>query len=174
MNRSKPSRLACLALVGCCAAASALATNPPDAQAAPAQNSVNNVAMAPKAQAPSEPAVDAGTAAANTVNYQGVMVSIDPATGRLREPTAEEREKLAAAIRQQGAASVSAGSTSPPLNEEQARATLRRRTKGPPGLSMQLPMSRESYLMVDRKADGSLDIHHDDDKKLQSVKVVEQ
>jgi len=65
---------------------------------------------------------------------QGMQAAIDPATGRLRAPTATERQALAAPSSAAGAPSARR-----PRDEAEAQRTLRR---GPRGMSMQLPDSR--------------------------------
>lgn len=101
------------------------------------------------------------------VVFQGVQVAIDPATGRLREPTAAEREALSRAMLQKRAADavkpLAAGER--PRNAAEARATLKVRRAGRVGMSMQVPEDQLNYLEATRKADGTLDVHHRGDAK---------
>lgn len=99
--------------------------------------------------------------AEKTVVYQGVQVAIDPVTGRLRQPTAAERQALTAAMLQQRAARLRARGVNRPMNELEARATIKRHSRGLIGMSMQLPVSQMSYVTAERQPDGSLSIHHE-------------
>jgi hypothetical protein len=91
------------------------------------------------------------------VAQQGVQAAIDPATGRLRAPTAAERQAL-----------VSTQATRPvagqrPRTEAEALSTLKLNRKGRIGMSMQVPESQFNYLTAQRNADGSISIRHEGD-----------
>ena len=103
-----------------------------------------------------------------TVAVQGVQVAIDPATGRLREPTAAERAALSEALLEQSRLprrSVSGTEFVRPLTEQEARATTRklRLSNGVEVTGMDLPESLVSSLVAEKKADGSVVIHHQGD-----------
>ncbi|WP_266156351.1 post-PEP-CTERM-1 domain-containing protein [Dyella silvatica] len=106
--------------------------------------------------------------APQSVTVQGVQVAIDPATGRLREPTAAEREALSKAMQQNAqqqsrAAAMSGNTFVRPLTEQDAKATTRtlRLRNGTEVVGMDLPESLVSNLVAEQQADGSLRIHHD-------------
>jgi acyl-coenzyme A thioesterase PaaI-like protein len=114
-------------------------------------------------------AVDqAAAGASTTVAVEGVQVAIDPATGRLREPTAAERAALSKALIERAVQSrsnqLSASGTDfvRPLTEQDARATTRklRLRNGVEVTGMDLPESLVSSLVAEKQADGSLHIHH--------------
>jgi hypothetical protein len=113
-------------------------------------------------------AADKGTAApaqaAVSVNVQGVQVAIDPATGRLVEPTAVQRTALSEAMQQRAERNALAPrqAGAAPRNEAEARATLRtvRLNNGTTVVGMDLPEDLMSSLVAERNADGSLSIHH--------------
>ena len=88
-----------------------------------------------------------------TVSYQGVQVSIDPATGRIRPPTDAERKALSTALGVQGAR---------PRTEAEALSTLKRSRTGRIAASIQVPESQFNYLVAERNADGTLRVHHQD------------
>lgn len=106
--------------------------------------------------APVQPAI--------SVNVQGVQVAIDPATGRLVQPTAAQRAALSRAMQKRAASNAvmprKIGAA--PRNEAEARATLRtvRLRNGRTAVGMDLPENLMSSLFAERKADGSLSIHH--------------
>jgi acyl-CoA thioesterase FadM len=103
------------------------------------------------------------TAAPQTVVVQGVQVAIDPATGRLREPTAEERAALSKAF---GAQSVSAAklSAGQPRTAAEAKSTFRSVSldNGVRAKAVRVPQELMSSVVAERQPDGSLSIHHDD------------
>lgn len=92
-----------------------------------------------------------------TVAYQGVQVSIDPATGRIRPPTDAERQALSQALGVQGTREPPR-----PRTEAEARSTLKRSGTGRIAASMQVPESQFNYLVAERNADGTLRVHHQD------------
>ena len=104
----------------------------------------------------------------STVVVQGVQVAIDPATGRLREPTAAERAALSKALLDQamqnrGSQQGSSGTDFVrPQTEQDARATTRklRLRSGVEVTGMDLPESLVSSLAAEKRADGSVVIHH--------------
>ncbi|HEY2618132.1 MAG TPA: hypothetical protein VGI78_12390 [Acetobacteraceae bacterium] len=103
-----------------------------------------------------------------TVAVQGVQVAIDPATGRLREPTAAERDALSKALIDQAMQNRSSQRNASgtdfvrPLTEQDARATTRksRLSSGVEVTSVDLPESLVSSLVAEKQADGSLLIYH--------------
>lgn len=90
-----------------------------------------------------------------TVSYQGVQVSIDPATGRIRPPTDAERQTLSTALGVQ-----STREPPRPRTEAEALSTLKRSSTGRIGASMLVPQSQLNYLVAERNADGTLRVHH--------------
>lgn len=111
-----------------------------------------------------------------TVYVQGVQVAIDPATGHLVEPTAAQRTALsnAMAARAAIAAPRSIGTTPIPRNEAEARATFHTITlkNGHKAVGMALPENLMSSIVAERRADGSLSIHHEgDDNAATNVEV---
>jgi len=103
---------------------------------------------APQPQAPSRAA--------------GVQVAIDPATGKLREPTAAERAAYSKAFQaRQARLSAISGQ---PLTNAAAKTTLRKVTlgNGVKATGMRLPQSRMTSLVATRAADGTITIQHDD------------
>lgn len=103
-----------------------------------------------------------------SVTVQGVQVAIDPVTGRLREPTAAEREALSKAMlqdaqRQSQSGSLSSNAFVRPLTEQDAKATTRtlRLRNGVQVTGMDVPESLISSLVAEQQPDGSLRIHHD-------------
>lgn len=107
----------------------------------------------------------------STVMFQGVQVAIDPATGRLREPTDAERQALTRAMQQKQAADavtpLAAGQR--PRNAAEAKATLKTHRTGRVGMSMQVPEDQLNYLEAERQADGRLSIHHQGDTQPSSA-----
>ncbi|KAF1008174.1 MAG: hypothetical protein GAK28_01153 [Luteibacter sp.] len=101
-------------------------------------------------------------AAPQTVMVQGVQVAIDPATGRLREPTAAERAALAKAFQVQQD-KVSALSAQPRTAAE-ARSTFRtvNLANGVRAQAVRVPQELMSSVVAERNADGTVSIHHDD------------
>lgn len=112
-----------------------------------------------------------------SVTVQGVQVAIDPATGQLVAPTAEQRAALSRAMLEQSAAAPAARSMrradATPRNEAEARQTLRtiRLHNGGQALGMEVPESLMSSLVAERRADGSLDIHHQGDSPRAATEV---
>lgn len=101
-----------------------------------------------------------------SVNFQGVQVAIDPATGRLIAPTAVQRAALSKAMgAQSGAAGLrtAAGKSQRPRTEAEALKTLKRSSTGRYAASMQVPDSLMSGLVAERQLDGSITIHHQDE-----------
>ena len=100
--------------------------------------------------------------APQTVMVQGVQVAIDPATGRLREPTAAERAALAKAFQVQQD-KVSALSAQPHTAAD-ARSTYRtvNLANGVSAQAVRVPQELMSRIVAERNADGSVSIHHDD------------
>jgi acyl-CoA thioesterase FadM len=102
-------------------------------------------------------------AAPQTVVVQGVQVAIDPATGRLREPTAEERAALSKAF---GAQNVSAAklSAGQPRTAAEAKTTFRSVSldNGVRAKAVRVPQELMSSVVAERQPDGTLSIHHDD------------
>ncbi|WP_449426576.1 post-PEP-CTERM-1 domain-containing protein [Rhodanobacter lindaniclasticus] len=100
------------------------------------------------------------------MTVQGVQVAIDPATGQLVAPTAEQRAALSRAMLEQSAAAPAARSArranAAPRDEAEARQTLHtiRLQNGGHALGMEVPESLMSSLAAERRADGSLSIHH--------------
>jgi hypothetical protein len=101
-------------------------------------------------------------AASQSVMFQGVQVAIDPATGRVRAPTAAEREALSKAMLQPSAVRTKAGAVARPQTRADALKTLKRSRTGKYAASMQVPESMMSGLVAERRADGSISVHHDD------------
>ncbi len=126
-------------------------------------------AVEPQASAPTD----------SSVTMQGVQVAIDPATGRLVAPTAAQREALSRAMLQratQAPARHTLGQPAAPRNEAEARATFRtiRLKNGRTAVGMALPENLMSNLMVERRADGSLNIHHEGDSDDAAAQEVSQ
>ncbi|TCV92299.1 hypothetical protein EC912_1074 [Luteibacter rhizovicinus] len=118
-------------------------------------------------------AADTPQAAQQTVTLQGVQVAIDPATGRLREPTAAERAALSQAI---GAKALQQSAfVGQPLNEVEARSTFKKVQfrNGATATSVKVPASLMSSVVAERLPDGSLAIHHDDGQTPSSSKAPE-
>lgn len=106
-------------------------------------------------------------AQATSVTVQGVQVAISP-TGQLVAPTPEQRAALSRAMLQQSA-TVSTkrtlGQPAAPRNEAEARATFHtfKLRNGHAAVGMALPENLMSSLVAERRADGSLSIHHEGD-----------
>lgn len=105
-------------------------------------------------------------AEATSVTVQGVQVAISPTTGQLVAPTAEQRAALSRAMLQQSASAPpkigTLGQSAAPRNEVEARATFRtlKLRNGHAAVGMALPENLMSSLVAERRADGSLSIHH--------------
>ena len=101
-----------------------------------------------------------------SVTVQGVQVAIDPVTGQLVAPTAKQRAALSKAMLQQAATAPrqlgARGEPAAPRNEAEARATFRtiRLRSGHTVVGMELPENLMSNLVAERRADGTLSIHH--------------
>jgi hypothetical protein len=95
------------------------------------------------------------------VAQQGVQAAIDPATGRLRAPTAAERKALANTSQSLQATRPVAGQR--PRTEAEALSTLKVNRRGRIGMSMQVPDSQFNYLTAHRNADGTISIGHEGD-----------
>lgn len=113
-----------------------------------------------------------------SMNVQGVQVAIDPATGRLVAPTAEQRAALSRAMLEQSAANASAAraglrGTAVPRNEADALRTFRniRLQNGRQAMGMDVPESLMSSLEAERHADGSVSIHHQGDIRQTATEV---
>jgi len=89
------------------------------------------------------------------------VVAIDPATGKLRAPTAAERAAYskAAQVRQNRVSAL----TGQPRTNADAVKTSRKITlhSGAKATGMRLPQERMSSVVATREADGTLSIHHD-------------
>ena len=96
-----------------------------------------------------------------TVMVQGVQVAIDPATGRLREPTAAERARLSAAMLQPKSSLVAGGR---PRTEAEARSTFVKThlSSGATVTRVTVPQSLTNSVVAERMPDGGLNVHHDD------------
>ena len=107
----------------------------------------------------------AGTQQTSTT-VQGVQVAIAPATGRLVAPTAAQRAALSRAMVQQSALAPRTrdilGQPAAPRNEMEARKTFHtfQLKNGHQAVGMALPENLMSSLVAERRADGSLNIHH--------------
>jgi len=90
------------------------------------------------------------------------VVAIDPATGKLRAPTAAEQAAYAkgAQLRQSRVSAL----TGQPRTNAEAVKTARKVTlrSGAKATGMRLPLERMTSVVATREADGSLSIHHDD------------
>lgn len=114
------------------------------------------------------------------VTVQGVQVAIDPATGQLVAPTAEQRAALSRAMLEQQSAAAPAARgmrrvDATPRNEAEAQQTLRtiRLQNGGQALGMEVPESLMSSLVAERRADGSLNIHHQGDSPQAATEVTQ-
>lgn len=105
-----------------------------------------------------EPAAD-DTAAAGS--FAGATVAIDPATGRLRAPTAAEQAKLRAAVssRVRTADPMSIAKPGPKTRAE-AERTMKRHPDG--RVSMQVSEDMMSFVTATQLEDGSIVIGHGD------------
>ena len=110
-----------------------------------------HAAEAPKSDAP------------QTVVVQGVQVAIDPSTGRLREPTAEERAALSKAFGTQGV-TASKLSVGQPRTAAEAKSTFRTVSlgNGIHAKAVRVPQELMSSVVAERQPDGTLSVHHDD------------
>lgn len=85
----------------------------------------------------------------------GMKAAIDPATGRLRQPSAAEMRALQAKA-SQGRMTTLRGVV--PRNEAEARRTLRKLPRG--GYAIRVPEDRMSTLTATTRADGSVRVEH--------------
>ena len=83
-----------------------------------------------------------------TSNLSGAKIAVDSATGRFRSPTAEEAQRLAAAMRQ--------------FLSDKGRYTENRGAvqHGNGTTSMVVPLSRLNFIVARRNDDGSLSVEH--------------
>lgn len=93
-----------------------------------------------------------------TGTFNGVTVAIDPATGRLRAPTAAELAALRKAA-PRGADRMSIAKPGPKTRAE-AERTTRRHKDG--HVSMQVSEDMMSHVVATQQADGSIVIQHAD------------
>lgn len=119
------------------------------------------IALATTAHAAEAPKTATPTETQN-VFVQGVQVAIDPSTGRLREPSAEERAALSKAF-QVKAGRVSSLSSAPRTAAE-SKATFRTvsLSHGVRAKAVRVPQELMSSVVAERAPDGTLAIHHDD------------
>lgn len=99
----------------------------------------------------------AGDAAQDADMYfNGIKVAIDPATGRLRQPTPEEATALRASVRLMPSAR-GKGKTMPATRAD-AQRTIRKAADG----SISAQVSEDMLLSVEatRQADGSIKVTH--------------
>jgi len=96
-----------------------------------------------------------------TGSYAGVTVAIDPATGRLRAPTAAEQAKLRTSVSSRIRAADTMSIARPgPKTIAEARRTMRRDASGM--MSMQVPEELMSQVTAHQLEDGSIVISHGD------------
>ncbi|NLA67778.1 MAG: hypothetical protein GX856_05955 [Gammaproteobacteria bacterium] len=96
-----------------------------------------------------------------TASYADVTVAIDPATGRLRAPTAAEQAALRAAVRPVArAADPAAGAKPMPRTRAEALRTFRRHADG--SISMETSEDMMSFVTATQREDGSIVIQHGD------------
>lgn len=94
---------------------------------------------------------------------QSQQAAVDPASGKLRAPTLEERAALSAAqksIDAKQAALLRAGGAQRPATEADALKTLRTSRRGK---AIIVPESLTSSLVAEKSADGRLHIQHQGD-----------
>lgn len=112
------------------------------------------------------------------VTVAGVKVGIDPATGKLRPLSSEERQQLGLAMRgnqQRRVEPAHAGKKGFVMPRTEAEALATRRALPGGGTAVQVPESRMSDLVVERAADGGLRIGHGDaDHGLAPVAAAEE
>ena len=97
--------------------------------------------------------------------FNGVKVAIDPATGRLRQPTAAEIQALRASVQQMPVSS--ARGKAMPKTRADAQRTLRKRADG----SLKAKVSEDMLLSLEatRQADGTVKITHAGDVAAQEA-----
>jgi len=122
-------------------------------------------------------AANAAEPQATSVTVQGVQVAISP-TGQLVAPTPEQRAALSRAMLQQSAIASpkrTLGQPVAPRNEAEARATFHtfKLRNGHTAVGMALPENLMSSLVAERRADGSLSIHHAGDTQQSAPASVE-
>ena len=102
-----------------------------------------------------------------TVASQGVQVAIDPATGRIRTPSAADRKAINQAAQRSQLQNRATGSVAGqrPRTESEALSTLRINKKGRVGMAMQVPDNQFNYLTATRNADGSISVRHEGDSE---------
>lgn len=111
--------------------------------------------------------------APRAIAAQGVQVAIDPATGKLREPTAAERAAYSKAFQARQSRGTSL-STQPRTNADAMKTIRQINTRsGAHATGMRLPQERMSSVVAARAADGSVSIHHDDHGAQAAPKVPE-
>lgn len=93
--------------------------------------------------------------AADTGFNPGMKAAIDPATGKLRQPTAAEMR----ALQVKAAQNPTGLRSNAPRNEAEARRTLRSLPNG--GYKIRVPEDRMSTVTATVQADGSVRIGHD-------------
>ena len=95
--------------------------------------------------------------------FNGVKVAIDPATGRLRQPTPDEIQALRANVKQMPAARAKAM----PATRADAQRTIRKMADG----SVMAQVSEDMMLGVEatRQADGTVKITHAGDAAAQEA-----
>ena len=91
--------------------------------------------------------------------FAGVKVAIDPATGRLRAPTAEEIRQLRETAGVTAPAAAAMRGKRAPRNEAEARQTVRRHATGS-GVMAEVPEDRMSALVATQTADGRIVLKH--------------
>lgn len=100
-------------------------------------------------------------AAAGTDNEAGyapgMKAAIDPATGRLRQPSAAEMRALQAKASPSRMATLRGAI---PRNEAEARKTVRKLPRG--GYAIRVPEDRMSTVTAAVQADGSVQVRHAD------------
>ena len=87
-----------------------------------------------------------------TLYFNGVKVSIDPATGRLRQPTAEELNALRASVKQMPASRSLAKPL--PATRADAQRTIRKMRDG--SVRAQISEDMLNTVQATRNADGTL------------------
>jgi len=91
--------------------------------------------------------------------FAGVKVAIDPATGRLRAPTANEIRQLRETAGATAPATAAMRGKRAPRNEAEARQTVRRHATGS-GVMAEVPEDRMSALVATQTADGRVVLQH--------------
>ena len=88
----------------------------------------------------------------------GMKAAIDPATGKLRQPSAAEMRALQTKASSQSRMVTIRGAM--PRNEAEARRTVRKLPRG--GYVIRVPEDRMSTLSATVQADGSVQVRHAD------------